>query len=213
MMTPTTSLNNLRSFGSSPRKASSISVSVYDEELNLDTGPSPVPIQCPRTFSNRASSIKWTADRCGVVSFNHRLTTCGVTPSLEATVSADMFAANIEAFNLKPNVDNFCFLKTEDFRINGFFNQDLNTKVSGLFGRIHKSSPLRLPLSAALAARVAAFFICKPSNGQTTAHDMQFVSAVSGTPFANAHSRSFFIRAVHAKHFLLFSSYNASQFQ
>lgn len=109
MITPTTSRSNRRSSGPRPLNASSISDSVYDDELNRCGGPSPAPNQWARTFSIRANSTRCAPDRCMSLSLRHRRTTCGVTSNLFDTAATDRPAVNIESLTREPKVDNFSF--------------------------------------------------------------------------------------------------------
>lgn len=128
-MTPTISRNSFRSSGPRARNASSISCSVYSEALKRAGGPSPVANQCARTFNRRASSIKWTADKCGSLSFIHRLTTCGVAGSFFAKDIAFNPAASIEARSRAPKGIIFSPLR--------FF------RTASPFRQVKKVSPVR----------------------------------------------------------------------
>jgi len=156
-MIPTISLNNRRSEGLKARNAAVISASVYDDELNLDAGPSPVPSQCARTFSKRAKSIKCLADRCGSLSLSHLPTTCGVTSSLEATDFVSSPAVSIESLSLDPK--SIRLPETLHFRMNCAFVQCRELKSSG-FGDVDQKSSLPRPFPRrGFALHVRGFFI------------------------------------------------------
>ena len=100
------SLTRIRSFGPSVRNAEISSGSVYSLTVNECIGPRPLANQRTRTFRISDRETIFSADKCGHLSLNHFLMTCGETPTFLANTSVSVTpAANIAAFSLAPNVD------------------------------------------------------------------------------------------------------------